>query len=81
MIYTALQPLLTTGTRGFAESRIPLAHAAKLSAKALPTVALGTGLTENFSRPRLFAEHPSSRLSAQAVLRAHSGPSAKKSSR
>jgi hypothetical protein len=31
-----------------------------------------------FSQPRLFAEHPSSRLSAQPVPRAHSGPSAKK---
>jgi hypothetical protein len=31
-----------------------------------------------FSRPRLFASHPSSRLSAQPVPRAHGGPSAKK---
>jgi hypothetical protein len=36
---------------------------------------------EFFFQPRLFAEHRSSRLSAQAVPRAHSGLSAKKSSR
>jgi hypothetical protein len=54
------------------------AKANKPSATPLPSVALGTGPTGNFSRPRFFAEHPSSRLSAQAVLRAHSGPSAKK---
>jgi hypothetical protein len=32
------------------------------------------------SRPRFFAKHPSSRLSAQPLLRAYSGPSAKTSS-
>jgi hypothetical protein len=38
----------TTGNPGFAESRKLSAKANKPSAKALPTVALGTGLTENF---------------------------------
>jgi hypothetical protein len=38
----------TTGNPGFAESRKLSAKANKPLAKALPTVALGTGLTENF---------------------------------
>jgi hypothetical protein len=41
-------PVTATGNRGFAESRKTSAKAIKPSAKALPTVALGTGLTENF---------------------------------
>jgi hypothetical protein len=82
IVYYLNVVLFTTGNPAFVESRKLSAKANKPSAKALPTVGLGTGLTENFfSRPRLFAEHPSSRLSAEAVPRAHSGPPAKKSSR
>jgi hypothetical protein len=71
----------TTGNLGFAECLKLSAKGLKHSATPLPRVALGKEPTGNFSRPRFFAEHPSSRLSAQAVPRAHSGPSAKKSSR
>jgi hypothetical protein len=39
---------ITTGNPGFAESQKVSAKANKPSAKALSTVALGTGLTENF---------------------------------
>jgi hypothetical protein len=38
----------TAGNPGFAESRKLSAKAIKPSAKALPRVALGTGLTDNF---------------------------------
>jgi hypothetical protein len=72
---------ITTGNPGFAEGLKLSAKGIKHSAKPSPRVALGKGPTEFFSRPRFFVEHSSSRLSAQAVPRAHSGPSAKKSSR
>jgi hypothetical protein len=61
-----LRSWLTTGNPGFAEGLKLSAKGIKLSAQAW---------REIFSRPRFFAEHSSSRLSAQ------SGPSAKKSSR
>jgi hypothetical protein len=61
----------TTGNPGFAEGLKLSAKGIKLSAQAR---------REIFSRPWFFAEHSSSRFSAQPVPRAHSGPSAKKSS-
>jgi hypothetical protein len=60
---------LGTGPTGNFFSAMILCRALELQALAR---------REIFSRPWFFAEHSSSRLSAQPVLRAHSGPSAKK---
>jgi hypothetical protein len=48
----------TTGNPGFAESRKLSAKAKKPSAKALPTVALGIGLTENFFSATALCQAP-----------------------
>jgi hypothetical protein len=60
---------ITTGNPAFAESRKLSAKANKPSATALPTVALGTGLTENFvlghgSLPSTRAQGPSAKKSS-----------------